>query len=44
VIWKVAVSFYCTQREGLAMGWYSMFLSPGRQPIEKLKPKVNTKS
>jgi hypothetical protein len=26
------------------MGWYSMNVSPERQPIEKLKPKVNTKS
>jgi hypothetical protein len=30
--------------EGLAMGWYSMNVSPERQPIEKLQPKVNTKS
>jgi len=26
------------------MGWYSMNFPPERQPIEKLKPKVNTKS
>jgi hypothetical protein len=30
--------------EGLAMGWYSMHFQPGRLPIEKPKPKVNTKS
>jgi hypothetical protein len=33
-----------TNVEGLAMGWYSMNVSPERQPIEKLKPKINTKS
>jgi hypothetical protein len=34
---------HCSLRLGLAMGWYSMNVSSERQPIEKLKPKVNTK-
>jgi hypothetical protein len=30
--------------EGLAMGWNSMIFLLERQPIKKLKPKINIKS
>jgi hypothetical protein len=40
----LVVSVACNDLQGLAMAWYSMNFPPDRQPIEKPKPKINTKS
>ncbi|WP_460767852.1 hypothetical protein [Niabella terrae] len=41
---KTVACLNLSNKQGLAMGWYSMNASPGHQPIEKLQPKVNTKA